>query len=221
MEDVRTQADANHASVTGLLRAGDFGGHWLSKTDLEITANLRSEAFDFSVTAKNVGSEPLPIGIGWHPCFVFPSGQREQARLRIPARQRALVNNHDDVFPTGKLVTLKGSPYDFSPPGGAPLGKLFLDDCFVDLERNPQGQAVAEVIDPAARYGLRIIALSPEVSAFQVYAPVDKSFVALEPQFNWADPYSPIWGKGANTGMVTLQPGRSVTYSVRLELFAP
>ena len=221
MEDVRTQAGADHASVTGVLRAGDFGGQWLSQTDLEITANLRSDAFDFSVTAKNAGSEPLPMGIGWHPYFVFPSGQREQARLRIPARQRALVNNYDDVFPTGKLVAVKGSPYDFSASGGAPLGKLFLDDCFVDLERDAQGHAVVEVIDPAARYGLRITALSPEVSAFQIYAPVDKSFVALEPQFNWADPYSSIWGKGVNTGMVTLQPGQSVIYSVRLELFRP
>jgi aldose 1-epimerase len=54
-----------------------------------------------------------------------------------------------------------------------------------------------------------------------VYAPVDKSFVALEPQFNWADPFTPVWGAKVNTGMVTLQPGQTATYSVQLELFVP
>ena len=161
------------------------------------------------------------MGIGWHPYFVLPSGNRRQAKLAIPAKERALVDNYDNVFPTGKLVPLTGTPYDFSVPGGAPLGELFLDDCFVNLQKNAQGQSTAEIIDPAAKYGIRIRSLSPEISAVQVYAPIDKSFVALEPQFNWADPFSPVWGAKANTGMVTLQPGQTVTYSVQLELFVP
>ncbi len=220
MDKVDLASTSEEASATATLDAGDFGGHWLSKTALAIHASLRAAAFRFDVTARNVGAADLPIGIGWHPYFVFPSGDREQARLHIPARQTAVVDNYDDVFPTGQLVPVAGTPYDFSSPQGAPLAKLFLDDCFVDLEKNAYGQAVAEVIDPKARYGLRVRALSPEVSAFQAYAPVDKNFVALEPQFNWADPYSPIW-KGKNTGMKVLKPGESVTYSVQLELYVP
>jgi len=54
----------------------------------------------------------------------------------------------------------------------------------------------------------------------QVYAPLDKSFVALEPQFNLNDPFGKEW-KGIDTKMVTLKPGESVTWKVRLELFFP
>jgi galactose mutarotase-like enzyme len=221
MNSVETHAGAKQAAtVIGTLQAGDFQGHWLSKTDLTISAALKSDLFIFIVTATNLGSEDLPMGIGWHPYFVFPSGQREQVKLHIPARERALVNNYDDVFPTGQLVPMAGTAYDFSVAGGAPLQRLFLDDCFVNLQKDRSGYAVAEVIDPAARYGLRVKALSPEISAFQVYAPVAKAFVALEPQFNWADPFSALW-QGKNTGMVILKPGQSVSYAVQLELFVP
>jgi galactose mutarotase-like enzyme len=67
---------------------------------------------------------------------------------------------------------------------------------------------------------VRILGLSPEISAFQAYAPTDKQFIAFEPQFNWGDPFGKEW-KGQNTGMVTLKPGQSTTYSVRLEVFVP
>ena len=214
------KSGADQASVTGTLDAGDFNGHWLSDTNLTITATLKPSSFGFTVTAKNNGKEDLPVGIGWHPYFAFPSGEREQARLKIPAKQRALVNNYDDVFPTGALVPVAGTPYDFSGPQGAPLKDLFMDDCFVDLQKNSDGTVTAEIIDPAAKYGIRIKGISPEITAFQAYAPKDKQFVAFEPQFNWADPYSPIW-KGRNTGMKVLKPGESVTYSVELELFIP
>ena len=55
--------------------------------------------------------------------------------------------------------------------------------------------------------------MSPHIRAIQVYSPVDKSFIALEPQFNYGDPFGKEWN-GADTGMVTLAPGESVTWKV-------
>ncbi len=202
-------------------QAGDFDHRWLSATDLSFEDVLRSESFILTITARNVGGEPLPMGIGWHPYFVIPSGRRQQARMRIPARRRTVVNDYDEVLPTGEVVPVAGTPYDFSPPGGRPLGGLFLDDCFVDLERSAEGHVVAEIVDPEASYGLRIVAAAPHVKAIQVYAPPDGSFIALEPQFNWADPFGPQWGPDVDTGMAILAPGASAVYSVRLELFEP
>lgn len=206
--------------VTASLDAGDFGGHWLSSTEVAFENVLRNESFSVSVTARNTGNERLPMGIGWHPYFRLPSGRRQQARLRIPARSRVLVNDYDEVLPTGEVEPVAGTPYDFSMPGGKPLGDLFLDDCFVDLERS-EGHVVAEVIDPQAAYGLRVAAASPHVQAMQVYGPPEKGFIVIEPQFNRADPFGAQWGPGASTGMVILEPGESVTYSARLELFVP
>jgi aldose 1-epimerase len=219
MDDVTLHSGDDEASVDGTLDAGDFGGHWLSKSNVDIKATLNNEGFGFTVTVKNTGTDDEPVGIGWHPYFAFPSGQREQARLEIPARKLVAVNNYDDVFPTGKLVPMSGK-YAFNKSGGLALEKNFYDDCFVDLDREGSGRVTAQIIDPAAKYGLRVIGLSPQISAFQAYAPPDKSFVAFEPQFNWGDPFGKEW-KGQNTGMVILKPGESVTYSVQLQLFVP
>ncbi|HSN88647.1 MAG TPA: aldose 1-epimerase [Thermoanaerobaculia bacterium] len=221
MDEVRRETTGENDRLHALLHAGDFGGSWLSATDVEIENVLTGESFTLTVTARNVGGEPLPMGIGWHPYFALPSGRREQARLHLPARQRARVNNYDDVLPTGELVPVAGTPYDFGVPGGRALGDLYLDDCFVDLVRSPDGHVAAEIVDPAGAYGLRVISTAPPVRAFQVYAPPQKGLVVIEPQLNWADPFGPQWGPGTDTGMVVLEPGESAVYSARLELFTP
>lgn len=211
---------ADDSRVSGVLHAGDFGGHWPSQTDVSVETVLRNDALETTITVKNVGSEPLPMGIGYHPYFNFPSGDRKQVRLSLPAEARAVVNNYDDVFPTGKLVPVKGTPYDFTAVGGKPLGDLFMDDNFPKVKQKPDGSVVVEIVDPAAGYGVRMTSLSREVKALQVYAPTDKNFIAVEPQFNWNDPFNKVWGKN-DTGMVMLQPGESTTYRVRFELFVP
>jgi aldose 1-epimerase len=132
-----------------------------------------------------------------------------------------LVNDYDEVLPTGEVLHVAGTAYDFSSPGGKPLGDLYLDDCFVDLERTAEGHVETEVVDPAAAYGLRVVGTSPQIGAIQVYGPPEKDFIVLEPQLNWADPFGEQWGPDVDTGMVILQPGQSVTYSARLELFTP
>ncbi len=214
-------ADGPYESLaTGTLRAGDFGGHWFSASDVRVETRLKDDRFDMRVIVRNIGHVPLPMGIGWHPYFVLPSGDRAQVRLHLPSETRAIMNNYDDSFVTGKLVSVKDTPYDFSAPGGRPLGTQYLDDNYSDLVRNADGSTVSEIIDPAAKFGLRLTTLTPSIKSIQVYAPPAKNFVALEPQFNLPDPYSKDWGN-TDTGMVLLQPGQSVEWHVRLELFTP
>ncbi len=214
------QNGTKESTISAVLHAGNFDGHWLSDTDVKVETTLSHDAFEMTVTAKNVGHDPLPMGIGWHPYFVLPSGNRQQVRLHLPSQTRAIMNNYDDSFTTGERVPVKGTPYDFSASGGKPLGTQYLDDNFSNLSYNPEGRTVSEIVDPAAKYGLRLITLSPQIKSIQVYAPPQKNFVALEPQFNLPDPYNQDWGS-ADTGMVLLQPGQSVAWRVRLELFTP
>lgn len=205
--------------VTATLDAGNFNNHWLSATHIRVEGKLQSTVLELSVTARNTGDSLLPVGIGWHPYFSIPSENREKARLHVPARKRVLVNNYDDVFPTGQVQTVEGTPYDFTAPDGAALGRHYFDDSFVDLQKTAEGYTQTELFDPEAHYGVRLTAIPPQVQALQVYCPLDQPFVAIEPQFNWTDPFSPIWSKDVNTGMVILQPGQEVTWAVRLELF--
>jgi aldose 1-epimerase len=219
VEDLQTQTIADGQTVTGVIHAGDFGGHWLSDTDLNLTIALTGEAVDATITAKNIGKEPEPMSIGWHPYFQIPSGHRAQTRLHVPASMMAIVNNYGDAFPTGQLKPVKGTEYDYNAPGGVALDDHFLDDNFSHLQRT-QGSAEVKLIDPDAHYGLTVSALSPEIRTIQVYSPKPASFVAIEDQFNYVDPFGKQW-KGMDTGMVTLRPGQSVTWKVRLALFAP
>src|SRR5271165_7050735 len=43
-EDVKTTSILDGEEVTAVIHAGDFGGHWLSKTDLDFTIALRADA---------------------------------------------------------------------------------------------------------------------------------------------------------------------------------
>ena len=208
------------STVTASLHAGNFGGHWLSESYVSVEVTLKNEEFDMLVIVRNEGHAPLPMGIGWHPYFVLPSGDRQQVRLHLPSETRAIMNNYDDSFVTGKRVSVRNTPYDFSVPGGRALGTQYLDDNFSDLICGADGSTVSEIIDPAGKYGLRLTTFAPSIKSIQVYAPPNKNFVAIEPQFNLPDPYSKEWGN-TDTGMVLLQPGQSVYWRVRLALFTP
>ncbi|MGA7315887.1 MAG: aldose 1-epimerase [Silvibacterium sp.] len=218
-DDVKVENTADGQTLTGTIHAGDFGGHWPSNTDLNFTIALTGGAIDATITAKNVGSEATPMAIGWHPYFSILSGDRKQARLHVPGEQTAEVNNYDDVFPTGKLLPVKGTKFDFTAPNGKPLEEMFLDDNWSKLKRT-DGAVDVDLTDPAANYGIRVEGISPEIKTVQVYAPPAKQFTAIEEQFNFGDPFGKQW-RGMDTGMVTLKPGQSVTWHVRLELFTP
>jgi galactose mutarotase-like enzyme len=218
-DDVNVQTIPDGQVLTGTIHAGDFGGHWLSKTDLSFKLTLTGDAFDAEITAKNVDDEAEPIAIGWHPYLSIPSGDRAQARVHVPATQTAQVNNYDDVFPTGKLLPVKGTKYDFNAPDGTALDDSFYDDNWSNLKRT-EGVVDVRLTDPADNYGIHVDGVSPEIKTVQVYSPPTQKFAAIEEQFNFADPFGKEW-HGMNTGMVTLKPGQSVTWHVRLALFTP
>jgi hypothetical protein len=139
--------------------------------------------------------------------------------VRIPASTVAEVDNYGNVFPTGKVLPVKGTKFDLAGAGGTPLGTNFYDDNWNHLEWANKAVTV-QVIDPAARYGVEIAGLSPEIKAIQMYAPPAMHFVAIEHQFNFGDPFGKEWGS-TDTGMVTLKPGQTTKWHVRLHVFVP
>ena len=112
-----------------------------------------------------------------------------------------------------------GTRYDLRAPDGVPLGSNFFDDNWSKLDWK-NGAVTVKVIDPAAHYGVDILGLSPEIKTIQAYAPPTQKFVAIEHQYNFADPFGKEWN-GMDTGMVTLKPGQSTKWHVRLRVFVP
>jgi aldose 1-epimerase len=201
--------------------AGDFNGHWISQTDVTTTVVLSGRSIEMTVQARNTGTEAEPIGIGWQPRFAILSGKRGQATLRLPVAEHAEVGDRRSGLPNGRLVPVAGTDYDFTRRNGVPLGSLSLDDCFVNLKQAFMDTGpVAELRDPDSDYGLRITAMTSNIKAMRVYAPVAANFISIDPQFNFDDPFGHEWAKDEDTGMVVLQPGQAVQWKIRLEIFS-
>lgn len=218
-EDLHVSKIPGGEQVTGVIHGGDFGGHWFSKTDLDVTVKLTAEAVDVEIVAHNVGKQAEPVAIGWHPYFKLPSGDRTQVRIHIPGSMLAQVDNYDNVFPTGKLEPVAGTKYDFTAAAGRALADNYYDDNWSHLAWK-NGVVTTTVVDPKAHYGVKIEGVSPEIRTIQMYAPPTAKFVAIEDQYNFADPFGKEW-KGMDTGMVTLKPGESTKWHVRLRVFVP
>jgi galactose mutarotase-like enzyme len=215
--DLKVTRTPEGGSISGVIHGGNFNGHWLSKTDLVIKVTLTAGGVDASIVAHNVGNEAEPVAIAWHPYFNLPSGDRQQARLHIPASMLTEVDGYDNVFPTGKLLPVAGTKFDFQAPAGKALGDQFMDDNFSHLSGNP---VTVTITDPAAKYGIHVEGLSPNIKTIQVYAPPTQHYIAVEHQTNFADPFGKEWGN-MDTDMITLAPGKSTSWHVRLQVFVP
>ncbi len=216
-EDLHVTNTADGQTVTGVIHAGSFGGHWLSETDLHFVIALTGAAVDVSVTAKNVGKESEPMAMGWHPYLAIPSGDRTQALVHVPAATIARLDDKDGLT-TGDLDPVAGTSKDFSAAEGRVLDES-MNNNFSHLTQT-RGVVDAWLADPKWGYGIRVAGLSPQIHTVHLYSPKDGGFAAIEEQFNFQDPFGKEW-KGMDTGMVALEPGESVTWRVRLELFVP
>jgi aldose 1-epimerase len=210
--------DGGEAQAT--FHPGNFDGHWPSQTEFTTTVSLSGRAIDMKIVARNTGNAAEPIGIGWHPRFAILSGHRGQMLLRLPQGLRAEVKDRRTGQLSGKLLPVTGTEYDFTDKNGARLGGLHLDDSFVHLKQGlMEDGPAAELRDPESDYGLRITAMTSTIKAMRVYSPPDGSFISIEPQFNYDDPFGREWEK-EDTGIVVLQPGESTQWKIRLEIFS-
>ncbi len=219
-DSVSSSVMPDGGEAQAVFQPGTFGDRWPSQTEVSITILMSSHVLDLRVTAKNVGTEAEPFGLGWQPRFAIPSGDRSQVTLRMPGGVRMETRAEAGGVPTGRLLPVEGSSYDFTGRGGAKLGPGSLDEGFVHLRPAilDFGPA-AEMRDPKSNYRLRITAMTPAIREMRVTSPAGSNYVVVAPQLNIDDPLGKEWPAGEDTGMVVLQPGQSVQWKVRLELF--
>ncbi len=219
-DSVTSNVMPDGGEAQAVFQAESFGDRWPSKTEVSMTVLMSSHVLDLRVSARNVGTEAEPVGIGWRPRFAIPSGDRGQATLRMPVGDRMEMAAGGRGAPTGRLLTVLGSPFDFTARGGAKLGTAALDEGFVHLHSAilDFGPA-AELRDPKSNYRLRITAMTPGIREMRVASPAGANYLTIAPQLNFDDPFGREWPMDENTGIVVLQPGQTVQWKVRLELF--
>ncbi len=215
--DATQVSPGDSAQATATFEGLDFGEHWSSKTDVNVTITLAPRTMTLTVTAKNVGDLPEPMGIGWHPRFRILSGDRGHAEVRIPDGAKMEVSDAVSATPTGRLIVpgprtarLQGQP-------GA-LGMEGIDEEIVGAKNGPA--LTAELRDPASALGVRLTADLGTIQAMRVTSPSGSNYVALGAQTNYDDPLGKEWGGEPTQPIVTLQPGQALTWKVRLDLFS-
>jgi aldose 1-epimerase len=217
-EDLHVTNTRDGQTLTAVIHAGDFNGYWLSKTDVHFRIALTGDAVDIQVTATNVGDEPEPMGMGWHPFLRILSGDRAQARVHMPADLYGVVDTIEGR-PTGELKPVEGTPKDYRSPQGATMPDASTSVNFSKLTRTG-GSIDAWLADPKANYAIRVRGLSPEIRTLHLWSAKGDTFCAIEEQYNYMDAFGAEWN-GMDTGLVTLEPHASTTWHVRLELFDP
>ena len=205
-------------TVQGSFTASNFGEAWPSKTSVSVTALLSSRAFDLKMVAKNEGQEPVPFGLGWRPRLLLPSGTRTGVRLHLPATA------HEEIRAgraTGHLPTVAGTTLDFTDRAGRLLRDLDLDDTFVELKSGfLDNGPTLEIRDERSQVGIRMTALSPQIHAIHVRSVAGENNITVNFQTNLDDPFSHTWSKDDTTAIAVLQPGQSLQWHIRVEVFA-
>lgn len=206
-------------SVDATFHPGTFSGNWPSTGSVHIDATMTGHTMDLTVSVQNTGDAPMPVGIGWLPHFRVPAGGRQELELVVPSKER-LETDHSTGLPTGAMVSVAGTALDFSGEHGNRLGNAGLDETYAHLLSGPGTRNSAELRDAGFGYGLRLTPISPSIRAFHVVAPEDKPWVSIAPATNYDDALGAEWTSTGGSGIRTLQPGESLQWKVRLELFS-
>jgi aldose 1-epimerase len=131
---------------------------------IEVDARVHEDRLVVDTTVVPTGKRAVPIAFGWHPYLRLPGSARHTWHLRLPRRERLLLDAHG--IPTGERVTETAHV--------APIARRTYDDLYALGARRvlgleaPDGTAVEVRGDAAYPYA-------------QVWVPPGKSFAALEP----------------------------------------
>jgi aldose 1-epimerase len=136
---------------------------------IELTYRLRDGVLEVETVLRNLSTDPMPVSIGFHPCFQVPDAPRDQWKLHLPARDHVLLS--PQLLPTGER-----KPVTFADP--QTLADLSLDDVFANLVRGADGRA--ELWLEGAKQRVTVV-FGPKYSTAVVYTSKGLNTACIEP----------------------------------------
>lgn len=103
---------------------------------LQIAYVLGDAGLVVTVTASNLGDEPLPYAAGHHPYLTLGEASIDTAEIELRAARAVALD--DRKLPTG-LLDVAGTAIDFRERRA--VGRSHLDVAFTELERDANGRA--------------------------------------------------------------------------------
>ncbi len=213
------EATADGAKATAIFRNMNTDDRWPSKSDVSVSAQLEARTIDLVVTAKNTGEHEEPMGIGWHPRFDLSADGRKTAQLELPNGEVIEFADSAKGAPSGRFAEAPANIAQFQGhPAG--LGSDDLNAAVVAMKPKAlEDWPSFELLNTAAGYGIRMTALSASIRELHVVAPADTNYISAGMQSNLDDPFGKEWNGKPGDGIITLQPGESIDWHVRLEIF--
>jgi aldose 1-epimerase len=173
---------------------------------LSVEYALSDEGLAVTTAATNVGAEPCPFGSGHHPYLMLGTDRVDGLVLRAPGRTVLRVDERG--IPTG-AGPVDGTELDFRTPRA--VGATVIDHAFTDLERDADGRARVELLDPASGDAVTLwLAESyPYVQLFtgDPLPSVNRRSLAVEPMT------CPPSAFRTRERLIVLAPGESTTAS--------
>ncbi len=158
--------------------------------DITYTFTNNKISLDFDV--KNIGTNPFPFGIGWHPYFKVKN--LSESVLDFEAEKQYLVNKN--MIPTEETSLIFKTPLK--------INDTFLDDCFI----TKNSQSYFKTSD----YKINIEFSSESPNSFlQVYTPDTRDCIAIEPMTCAPNSFN------NKKGLLTLNAGEKYNWQVDLK----
>ncbi len=192
------QVERSTAGEAELLFEHD-AGEWPWTYESRQFFALDDGGLDTRITCSNMGSEPMPCGLGIHPYFNCTAA----TRIRTRVEHVWTVDEH--VLPIGKVRA--SGRYDIAD---SPVCGRGLDNGYGGWS----GSAL--FTDPAWPFDIALT--SPGTRFFQLYSPVQNSIFVAEPVSHANDALSAPEADWAELGIRILEPGETMELAARIEV---
>jgi aldose 1-epimerase len=167
-----TKADANAAWVTSRIeftKHPDLMEQFPFAHTIEMTYRLANGALEVVTTLQNHSTDPMPVGVGYHPYFQVHDAPRDEWRVHVAARDKLTLSPL--LIPTGERTPVQ-------LPDPVSLGRVQLDDVFSNLKTGADGRAEFSVQGKNEKVS---VTYGPNYTVAVVYAPPGRHFICFEP----------------------------------------
>jgi len=143
---------------------------------IEMTYYLSDGQLEILTEIENLGDEPMPVAIGYHPYYRLKGG-RDAWTVEIAARQQLELSPR--LIPTGRRRAVDRRQL--------PLKGAQLDDVYTDLIRNERGEAEFGLTNGQQKL---TFAFGPQYPVGVIYAPAGREFICFEPMSAITDAFN-------------------------------
>ena len=171
---------------------------------LSIEYFLSDAGLAVTTTARNIGPDRCPYGLGQHPYLTLGTLTVDALRLEL-AGHTVLLSDERGLPVRSESVV--GTEYDFR--AGRTIGGTVLDNAYTGLERDSDGRARVLLDDPGSDSGLTLWVdeTYPYLMVFtgDPLPDVDRHGIAVEPMT------CPPAALASGEGVIVLQPAETFT----------